>query len=256
MKTMMSGNEHEPLELRAFEELWKSIWPNVTISEFTQVSGKCYPCHLLYERQETFGSAQDLEDIKLLANIHKIMIEQQRHHYIHNRQKAQEHPDMYMSLIIDAMSQDHCILPWYGNQRQDSVQLKQKIVGAKQHGFSRSFYRAYPHIKSGANMACEVLLREIESRMDDCIENDLPFPRVLFLQLDGGSENTSKTFYSLCEHLVRIGIFDRIDVARLPVGHTHEDIDALFGVLWRAMQGKTIITPQKWKEICLAAFTQ
>jgi hypothetical protein len=39
-------------------------------------------------------------------------------------------------------------------------------------------------------------------------------------------------------------VFDRIEVARLPVGHTHEDIDAMFGVLWRATRGQTIMTPQ------------
>ncbi len=50
------------------------------------------------------------------------------------------------------------------------------------------------------------------------------------------------------------GVFDHIEVARLPVGHTHEDIDALFGVLWRAAQGKTIITPQEWEEMARATF--
>ena len=46
---------------------------------------------------------------------------------------------------------------------------------------------------------------------------------------------------------MREGVFDRIEVARLPVGHTHEDIDAMFGVLWRAAQGKTLISPEDWK---------
>jgi hypothetical protein len=104
-------------------------------------------------------------------------------------------------------------------------------------------------------MSCEVLMHEIERRIDYCIANDKPFPRVLFLQIDGGSENTSKVFYALCEYLVREGVFDDIEVARLPVGHTHEDIDALFGTLWRAAQGKTIITPQQWKVMALDAFS-
>jgi hypothetical protein len=58
------------------------------------------------------------------------------------------------------------------------------------------------------------------------------------------------------EYLVKEGVFDRIDVSRLPVGHTHEDIDAMFGVLWRAAQGKTIVTPQQWKEMAISAFEQ
>ena len=91
--------------------------------------------------------------------------------------------------------------------------------------------------------------------MDHCIKEDIPFPRVLFLQIDGGPENTSKVFYAMCENLVQMGVFDHIEAARLPVGHTHEDIDALFGVLWKAAQRKTLITPQQWEKMALAAFT-
>jgi ferredoxin-fold anticodon binding domain-containing protein len=97
-------------------------------------------------------------------------------------------------------------------------------------------------------LACEVLLHEIERRIDYCLEQGKPFPRKLYLQIDGGPENTHKVFYALCEDLVRQGVFDSIEAARLPVGHTHEDIDAMFGVLWRAAQGKTIVTLGKIKK--------
>lgn len=154
------------------------------------------------------------------------------------------------------MSQDHCVLPWCANKVTKSYPLKQKIIGAKQHGFGKSFYRVFPHIKGGANVACEVLLHEIEKRMLDCKTNDLTMPQILFLQIDGGPENISKTFYALCEQLVRDGMFYRVEVCRLPVGHTHEDIDALFGVLWRKAQQQTVMTPHQWKRMCLAAFNQ
>jgi hypothetical protein len=144
---------------------------------------------------------------------------------------------------------------YFLDQAQDNGQeVKQKIMGAKQHGLSKTFYRFFPHVLSGGNMSCEILMHEIERRMHYCLTKDKPFPLVLYLQIDGGSENTSKTFYALCEYLVREGVFDNIEVARLPVGHTHEDIDALFGTLWRAAQGKTIITPQQWKQMALDAF--
>ena len=97
---------------------------------------------------------------------------------------------------------------------------------------------------------------QIEHRMDDWLANGKVFMRWLFLQIDGGSENTSKIFYALCERLVRKIVFDRVEVSRLPVGHTHEDIDALFGVLWRAARSKTIITPEQLKKMALSAFKQ
>jgi hypothetical protein len=40
-----------------------------------------------------------------------------------------------------------------------------------------------------------------------------------------------KQFYSFCEFSIGSGIFDRVEVSRLPVGHTYEDIDEMFGIL-------------------------
>jgi hypothetical protein len=116
ISTLYTSNEHEPLELRSFEILWKNIFPNVSITKYCQVSGKCFSCHSLYERQEVFTCAQDLESIKKLSVIHKILIEMQRSAYMSNRQRAETMPDLYMSLIIDGMAQDHCKLPYYASK--------------------------------------------------------------------------------------------------------------------------------------------
>jgi len=74
-----------------------------------------------------------------------------------------------------------------------------------------------------------VLIFEIEARLQHCLDKDEEMPSILFLQVDGVCGNTSHTFHALCEQLVRDGVFKEIHVNRLPVGHTHEDIDALAG---------------------------
>jgi hypothetical protein len=33
-------------------------------------------------------------------------------------------------------------------------------------------------------------------------------------------------------------------LTRLPVGHTHEDIDAIFALIWQFMKNKKALTPQ------------
>jgi hypothetical protein len=114
--TLYTSNEHQPLERRAFETLWSNVFPNVSITKYCQVSGKCFSCHSLYERQEVFRCAEDLESIKKLSVIHKILIEMQRAAYMNNRQKAETMPDLYMSLIVDGMAQDHCKLPFYASK--------------------------------------------------------------------------------------------------------------------------------------------
>jgi hypothetical protein len=116
VEALYTSNEHEPLKIRAFETLWANVFPNVSITKYCQVSGKCFSCHSLYERQEVFRCANDLESIKTLSVIHKILIEMQRAAYMSNRQKAETNPDLYMSLIVDGMAQDHCKLPFYASK--------------------------------------------------------------------------------------------------------------------------------------------
>ena len=48
----------------------------------------------------------------------------------------------------------------------------------------------------------------------------------LYYQIDGGSENTAKIMLGVAELLVARRIVGHLELTRIPVGHTHEDIDA------------------------------
>ena len=53
------------------------------------------------------------------------------------------------------------------------------------------------------------------------------FPRQLFLQLDGGTENANSAVLGWLQVLVAKRLIPEIFFTRLPTGHTHADIDAL-----------------------------
>jgi hypothetical protein len=42
-------------------------------------------------------------------------------------------------------------------------------------------------------------------------------------------------------------------MSRLPVGHTHEDIDACFGMIWELIKDYTVLTPDDYKRLILIA---
>ena len=67
-------------------------------------------------------------------------------------------------------------------------------------------------------------------------------PPYLYLQLDSAGDNKSKTMARTMEFLVKQGIFLKIKVCFLPVGHTHEDIDAGFGRLNRKFTESGTVT--------------
>jgi hypothetical protein len=65
------------------------------------VSGKCFTCSAIIERQEYFKSEDELVMTRELTHIHKILIQMQREAYQNVRKIAMDYPDLYMSVIID-----------------------------------------------------------------------------------------------------------------------------------------------------------
>jgi len=50
------------------------------------------------------------------------------------------------------------------------------------------------------------------------IKRDGKLPDTIFIQIDGGVENTAKIFLALCELIVAKGLTKKIILSRLPVG--------------------------------------
>ncbi|CAM9195308.1 unnamed protein product, partial [Phaeothamnion confervicola] len=109
--------------------------------------------------------------------------------------------------------------------------ISQKLMGfiGHSHGGNEVYiFRLFENTKHGTNMAIEVLLLQFLATRES-------LPRMLYLQVDGGSENRSQGFMQFLTLLVSWGIFDEIIHTRLPVGHTHEDIDQVFSRISRAI---------------------
>jgi hypothetical protein len=73
-------------------------------------------------------------------------------------------------------------------------------------------------------------------------------PKKIYWQVDGGSENANKNVLAFCEYLVAKTPIEEIVLTRLPVGHTHEDIDGRFGKIWQHCRLQTILTPEEYKQ--------
>eukprot|EP01031_Cornospumella_fuschlensis_P025170 gene25170-30398_t len=157
-----------------------------------------------------------------------------------------------MSLIIDGMDQQHCKIPHLGTQNSFNSPIHQLIMGAKCHDDSLvTLYRCFGTVSKGANLAIYCILDQIvqwEGRHGIS-------PEILYVQLDGGSENANKWVLMVLELLVikrvvRVAYFNR-----LPVGHTHADIDAIFGNIWKAFRGNPCLTVEDYTRIIMEAFT-
>lgn len=150
-----------------------------------------------------------------------------------------------MSIIIDGMDQSHCKVPYLGTQNSFSSPLKQCITGVKEHGYGVTLYRTIDTVRKGADLTIFCVLSQIESWK----KRYKSYPEELYLQVDGGSENANQYLLSMLELLVVKRMCRLVYYSRLPTGHTHEDIDACFALVWLCFRNKPCETLQGYKKI-------
>jgi hypothetical protein len=68
-----------------------------------------------------------------------------------------------------------------------------------------------------------------------------------------GRENKNKDIMAYCSFLVDCGLFSKVEVTFLPVGHTHEDIDQLFSVFSAYFKCHNAITINELKKNIITA---
>lgn len=201
-------------------------------------------CHTKKQRAE----------LKELRKYHASMYRKQRLWYHQAREKAMKEPDQYMSCIGDGMAQVHNSLPSYSKSGTQTAPMTfdTHFQGMITHGKRFTIFRSFGNVGKGTNVAVYSWLRhlEIEYRRIGHL------PDTLFFQIDGGGENANEILVGVAELLVHWGLTKRIFLTRLPVGHTHEDIDGKFGNIWQYTKMFNILTPQRQAELTVLAFRE
>jgi hypothetical protein len=193
------------------------------------------------------------------------------HYYINNRvNQALNSSKDYLSIVTDGMAQQHCLLPWSANLYQFPKHLSQHLQGVLAHGRHLRMYRTFHNVSNGTNLQIHTFLLILQEIFDNdgksvmralfvrrntwllillnCFKYIGFLPDTVYLQVDGGSENTAKAVLYMCELIVIKRLCKKIVLTRLMVGHTHCDIDAVFGRLWKRIRNKPVLTPAAYSE--------
>ena len=145
-------------------------------------------------------------------------------------------------------------VPWFSSGRKpkdvDELLkdvLKLHVTGIIIHGRpdKRYVYWSYQHLKGNANLNIECMRRALAHAL-----HTLGFRPKLHVQFDGASDNRNLTMIALGEWLVDQGLVSKVEFSMLPVGHTHEDIDAMFRFIADSLRRVGLVrTPQEF-EMC------
>jgi len=152
----------------------------------------------------------------------------------------------YLSIIFDAMDQSKCNVPhfkerpkeWQGCSQKLQMQYGAFIV----HGHGTYGIAFDERVKKDGDLWTTSLLHIILDLYNEYKAKGRKWPERLYLQADNASDNKNMAMYALCQLLRDLGIFKVVKFCCLPVGHTHEDIDACFGALARQLNGQNILT--------------
>jgi hypothetical protein len=189
---------------------------------------KCDVCVEFRKREALESCAMAREKLHELQALHIQDIKNERSVYMGNVGRAVMRPDKYLSMIIDGADQADFALP-HSKERSHASEaawkLQLKLYGVIVHGVGVWAFTVPPHIAQGNNITIQAIWYTLLA----IVKMKGKLPPTLYLQLDNTSkQNKGRFLKAFLGILVLVGIFRRIIIGYLPVGHTHEDIDQLF----------------------------
>ena len=147
-----------------------------------------------------------------------------------------------MSIIFDAMDQQKCSVPHFAinskgwKEECNKVHMQYGVYLVHGHG-ARSFVFDN-RVKKDADMWMSGLLNVLRDLKEEYKSKNIKWPDTLYLQADNASDNKNNLAYGMCQLLRDMGLFKKVKLCFLPVGHTHEDVDACFGALSKQLVKK------------------
>ena len=192
---------------------------------------KCDACTTLRQRIYDSHDKQEKGYLRKQHHDHLTEVMACRDGYYMRRRLATRKPEKYTSIIIDGADQKNYALP-YKYEKSHVLAGAQKtkvgLMGVLVHGIGMYAYTYFPNCEAGSNATIDTLHRTLMK----ILKEKGKLGQTLFLQLDNTCrQNKSQYVKVYLGHLVEAGIFAKIVVSYLPVGHTHEDIDQCFGRL-------------------------
>ena len=244
------------LKPSTFYSYWNDVFPDIVVHDARAVQGKCSACTVLERLASTTARNPDSREanvVKAANDWHRVYTENERDEYHKMREEARVPGADILTIIVDGAATSKSHVPHEGQHAGvlDSS-CTVKMEGTITHGHERAVVRVWPHIKHGANVSIHAVSCAIDAHLK-AVENNrdhgdgtMVWPSRLHLQIDGGPENACNAFYAFAE-TVLLTLFEVVVLFRLPPGHTHEDIDAMFGELWSTSCTKFIMTPEEQK---------
>ena len=224
----------------SFWRQWDSRWKRlIRFRKQTQHAqcGICFRCTSFLQR--TNATIEEKRKVAHEWRLHLMCQYKDRLIYWHLRFTSRNLREaLILTIIIDSMDKTKSSWPQWPfrlpKQLDNFRRPKLVVTASLAHGFCGCIFVSHdeqtPH---GASGFCEVLSRTLDKVSEICAQRRWRFPTQLVVQVDNttGQAKNSETLVFLST-LVGTGHFVSAVENVLLVGHTHEDVDLLFGCIY------------------------
>ncbi len=243
------GTSSSPPSNGYISSIWRSHCPHVKVRKKSRFT-ICSTCDEINTSLENaLKNRSDTMNILTRKRDHMDYVNRERLEYRRKRNNAIREPSKYCSLIMDGADQSAYGLPHFTTTTKDvkGQSMKVRLIGVLQHASTNTLrlYTMTEEHKTGANHIIESLHRALN---DMAMTNSLS--QCLYIQADNCfRENKNRYLFAYAESMVAWKLFDEVEVAFLPKGHTHEDIDQSFSTTSKALAHENAVTLQDMHEV-------
>ena len=231
----LAVDEEKTLSRQAFGRMMRKEQIKYACKQMKKFS-KCNECSRLDVDLQLAMNTPLCAVAKANKEVHRVHVTAQKAKYYKHKQKGKSPRTckIWLSIIIDGMDQAKtCIPRLHRNPKNLDGHdvLNVHLTGVIIHGHLHQLYTWVDNFPKDSNVTATVLLEALKD-LQKIKGPKYEHPRNLYLQLDNCSgENKNRFFLTFLALLIQLGVFDRIKLSFLQVGHTHEDIDQLFSRL-------------------------
>jgi len=187
---------------------------------------------------------------------HYNLVNAERKEMAARQHRAKTQPDRYLYIEIDSMDQDKTSVPAltkYPKGFDDNGRMKFHVTAAKVPSQNAVFEFLYTNNLMHDSNTTVTILDQVLDKVKTARGS---LPPTLYLQLDNTCrENKNRTMLGYLSVLVQLGIFKRIYLGFLPVGHTHFGCDQVFSRHSQLLRRTNVVSGLELVKTLLKSYT-